>query len=244
MKSSNSFSKLLLSTALLFALGTSAFGNTIVLTQNTSQYSGANGGGEFKAVSASLSNAYYAPSVLESANSLQVFCLETHENFTPNNSYYYSVNTGAISGDVVSSFDPLSKGSAWLMTKFATGTLAGYSYTNGAGRIAQATLLQEAFWALENEPADGSYTPGYNAGNAYDVMVAGVFGGGAAGFAAAQADATLTDLGHVRVLNLTTNADGTGWAQSQIAYIPDNSATLALLGLGLISIAFFRRRSA
>ena len=241
MKSSNTFAKLILPVAMLIAAGTSAFGNTVVLNRNTSAvngYSGANGGGEFRAESATLSNGAYAPSVNVSATGLQVFCLETKESFTPGASYYYTVNTGAISGDTGGNFDALSVGSAWLMTQFAKGTLAGYNYTLGALRTTEATLLQTAFWLLENEPASGGYTGVYN-GSTYQAAVVAHFGS----LAAARADASLAQLGGVRVINLTTNADGTGWVQSQVVYVPDNSATLALLGLGLIALAVIRRRS-
>lgn len=230
-----SISKLLLPAALLSVLANSAMGGTIVLSSNTSLYTGANGGGEFMAVSATLSNSAYAPVVNISPNGLQTFCLETSEALTMGQPYFYTVETGARAGTTGDGFDEISVGSAWLMTQFAQGTLAGYNY--GPGRTTSATLLQKAFWLLENEPANGGYNGAYD-GSAYQALVVGYFGS----LAAAQADATASQLGRVRVLNLTQNANGTGLRQSQLAYVPDNYTTLLLLGLGVAAIALQRRR--
>jgi hypothetical protein len=239
MKSSFFSTKSIAAAVLLALLGTqAALANTVVVTRNTALYSGANGGGEFTATGLGLTNSDYAPIVNITPTGLQVFCLETQELFTPGATYYYTLSTGAISGDTAGNFDPLSVGTAWLFSQFAQGTLPLYDYTPGAGRTASATLLQNAIWWLENEPADGSYTGLYDGSNPYEALVVSHFGSAAA----AQADATLAQLGHVRVMNLTTDADGRHWAQSQLIYVPDNAETLALLGLGLIAMAVIRRR--
>jgi hypothetical protein len=59
---------------------------------------------------------------------------------------------------------------------------------------------------------------------------------------AALARADITASSRVKVLNLWTNSDYTGDVQSQLVYVPDSGLTVALLGLGLISLSIFRRK--
>ena len=47
--------------------------------------------------------------------------------------------------------DPISIGTALLYMEFAKGTLPGYNYPLGKGRIASAVALQDAIWWLEDE---------------------------------------------------------------------------------------------
>ena len=51
--------------------------------------------------------------------------------------------------------DPVSQGTGWLYSQFATGTLAGYNYDAGRSGAAgsSADLLQQTIWWLEGESA-------------------------------------------------------------------------------------------
>jgi hypothetical protein len=84
----------------------------------------------------------------------QTFCIEENEYIYPYPATYTIVlNDNAIYGGVGGggpSGDPLSVGAAYLYHEFATGTLAGYDYTD-AGRHASAAELQNAIWCLEDE---------------------------------------------------------------------------------------------
>ncbi len=49
--------------------------------------------------------------------------------------------------------DPLDPRTAYLYTKFVSGTLAGYDYTPSTGRIFSAKALQDVIWYIEDEQA-------------------------------------------------------------------------------------------
>jgi hypothetical protein len=234
--------KHLLPAVLLACFSVQAMANSVTIYQNTSKYSGLNGGGEFMAVSTSLVNNNYAPIVNYSSKGLQTFCLESKVLFSPGQPYSYELGTVALPGAslIASGPDPLSVGSAWLFQQFAKGTLAGYNYTFGSGRTSAATELQEAFWLLEHQPADGTYTGAFDSTNFFDNLLVTHFGS----IAAAQADATLAELGNVKVLNIyTTNARGAKvYAQAQLIMVPETTTTVALLGLGMVALCFIRRR--
>lgn len=140
--------KLIVALTLLLTLA-SAFADftpTIVLSQDTSQYSYGNGG-EFRAVSPQL-------------GTFQTFCVEPLEYFSPGSTYNFRINTGAVNGGTgANAIDPytggpmdnISIGTAWLYNQFARGILVGYDYTYGSGRTLSANNLQQSIWWLENE---------------------------------------------------------------------------------------------
>jgi len=211
------------------------------------------GGGEFTLYNNGLdTNAYSVKTkdINTPANSFQTFCVETHEYIMPP---YYGVEmdvsttnvneaTGAVTGPGSHSIaggnwdkngvplgDNLDARTAYLYTKFATGTLTGYDYTPGPKRQASAADLQKAIWFIENE------TGGVNNG-----------------FVALANDATTvggeTDewvgrgIGNVRVLNLYTESTRVE-RQDQLYLIPAPAAIgLGILGLGLVG--WYMRRFA
>lgn len=150
------------------------------------------------------------------------FCLESNVTIGLPGTYDYTVDTMAKNQN-----DTLSVGSAWLYEKFFKGTLSGpapaSNYSDDA--VNNAVLLQRAFWQLEGENSGGF--------NYYTTLVAAAFGS----FANAQANITASS--KVQVLNLTKNGVD---KQSQLVYVPDTGMTVAVLGLGLLSLAAFRRK--
>jgi hypothetical protein len=92
-------------------------------------------------------------------NPFQSFCLEKSETVSPPSHYDVIVNTEAIQGGTNLGLpgpgggDPLDPRTAYLYTQFRAGTLTGYDYTPGAGRVASAGALQEVIWHLEDEMA-------------------------------------------------------------------------------------------
>jgi hypothetical protein len=83
--------------------------------------------------------------------SFQTFCLNSQTFINTPGTYSYTTSAAADpgnSGGVVDTVnpDPISIGTAWLYSQFRTGTLSGYT-----GSAADNTLLQQAFWWLEND---------------------------------------------------------------------------------------------
>jgi hypothetical protein len=168
------------------------------------------------------------------------FCLERVEYFNPGQIYDAVLNDRAMNGgtdntenpDLIG--DPISKGTAFLYQKFATGGLAGaYVYDSS-----WAAALQNMIWYLEDESAAGS-------GTQWNYFVA-LLNTEAFGYAGAKADNTPGDYG-VRAMNLTQTDPTTGAVirkQDQLVYlgVPDGGLTLSLLGLSLVGLAAFRRR--
>ncbi|MBI1176254.1 hypothetical protein GC207_02315 [bacterium] len=155
----------------------------VVLLDNTSQYSH-NNGGEFRAVAddglSSIVNwGAYAPSTSGTISSgidgsswgyrstlngqqyFQTFCIEYSEEFYPGTSYSVGFSQNAMYGGQPTGGDPISIGTAWLYSQFASGNLNYpapannpsyvYDYTFGSGRSATAGDLQAAIWWLEDE---------------------------------------------------------------------------------------------
>lgn len=201
------------------------------------------GGGSYTAtvLSGSISNSSYAAASVLSAGTFETFCLEFQEHFSPGATYNYSLNNIAYSGDVASGGDPISVGTAWLYSRFATGTLAanGYNYSLGSGRVVSNTQLQLAFWYLEDETqfisGYGAYDPTTNA-----FLVAAFAAAG--GQAAAKANAAAGLYG-VQVLNLTSGTTSITQNQSQLYYhVPEHGLTLAMFGSVIIGLACLRKR--
>jgi|GEM_PF-554843 hypothetical protein len=130
---------------------------TVVLYQNTSQYSGQNGEGAFM---------MYSPQINGGAGTLTL-CVQPDVGFMPGsgNQYSFIVNSGSVGSTVgVDTKDPftgapmnsLTIGTAYLFSQFSAGTLAGFDYTYGRGFTQSATDLEDAINSLQGYgPATG-----------------------------------------------------------------------------------------
>ena len=143
---------------------------TVNLTDDQSNYSYSDGG-EFMATFTSGFVNHQAANVQQVVGSSalnaivnqtnQVFCVETAVDFTPVNwggpTYY-----AAISPNIIGQVAPLApiglNEAEYLYYQFATGTLLGYDYTQGAGRTTSAGTLQDAIWTLLGETLPGSFS--------------------------------------------------------------------------------------
>jgi hypothetical protein len=220
------------------------------------------GGGVYSAVpvSGALDLSHYHTSALYGAG-FGTFCLEYSEHFNPGTTYAYTKASSATlgSGGAVGGEDPISNGTAWLYYQFATGSLAGYNYTDKSSALA----LQLAFWFLEDEVSVmpttliggvryGGGSPTYNyLANPFVSLALTTFGD----LTAAKSHAEKKAFG-VEVLNLTSVVKGeTKHHQSQLYFsgytppppppppsVPDATTTASLLGLGLALTAVLRRR--
>ena len=122
---------------------------TLNFTASTYQYGD---GGEFNVVTTGL-------------GSFATFCLETSEyiNQPPSGPYTYTINTGAVPGDLGTdatdpntglTMDNISIGTAWLYSQFQADTLTLDTGTGSyfdANRLANAGELQQVIWYLEDE---------------------------------------------------------------------------------------------
>lgn len=213
--------KSLLSLAALAFAATSAFAGYIKIADTN--YDGDINGGEFLATT-SVDNNY---NTLGDNYSFLTFCLEKKIHIgTGNKGYTYTISNAAQWQN-----DVLSIGSAWLYEQFFKGTLGDASgggagsYFDPATRDYNAGELQKAFWALENE---ANYP-----GNYYVALAQAYFGG--------TATDDITSGSRVKVVNVWgPNGED---VQDLLIYVPDSGMTVALLGLGLLSLAAFRRKT-
>ena len=207
---------------------------TVTLTQNTSGYSGANGGGEFKAVTSGN-------------GTFQTFCIDVGHEFYPGKTYNYSLSQQTFVG----SGNNISIGTAWLYSQFLDGNLYNLN-TFGSGRTADATSLQSVFWGLENS-SYGSSSSYFNNSNPFYQAVVTKFGS----LAAAEADAGANNIYGVEVMNLYSGNDPSKClAQSQLvrvprpptASVPEPSTIVAgallLLPLSISAVKILRRKQA
>ena len=158
------------------------------------------------------------------------FCIEKNEYFSPGSTYNVALNDRAIGGGAWSptpGYDIISRGTAYLYTQFATGSLSNYY-----GNATNSANLQDLIWWLEGEQEF------WGAGT-YNSLLAAQFGTNWQ--TAAIQDYTGTA---VKVLNLTDNA---GRHQDQLVYlgnsVPDSGWTLGLLSMGVLSVAMVGRRA-
>lgn len=183
------------------------------------------------------------------------FCLEYNEYLEQGRLYSATVGLGAVAGGVggvVNGQDLISRGTAWLYSQFARGTLTDYIYTplgNGPttgydGRKDSAKQLQEAIWHLEDEI---NLSEIGKANNLFLQQVSAKFGD----LDSAAADSRPYEYG-VAVLNLKADVAGENYhpyyygrslnVQSQLIYVPDGGTTLLLLGMGMGGLAMVSRR--
>jgi hypothetical protein len=145
---------------------------SVTLYQDTGNYS-AGVGGEFRAVgdvglNSVVNWSAYASSTAVKDSYFQTFCTETVEEFTPGNSYpVTSIGNNALYNGTDHPV-PITLGVAYLYSQFAAGTLSGYDYTYGSGRVASAGNLQDAIWTLLGEGSYGITGTAYNALMAWD----------------------------------------------------------------------------
>lgn len=238
-----SYLKILTVVGALTAMATSAFGDSLKLSTNA--YSNGSNGGAYTAshFGTSLSTAGYS-SLVSTATSFETFCLEPTEYFNSGSTYDFTIAGYAFGGSNeaasrnIGPGDQLSVGTTWLYAQFAQGVLSGFDYS-ATGRKASNLALQRAFWYLED---DYSYTNPLS--NPFLSLVAGVYGT----VEAARANA-IDGANGVWALNLTSTKNGVVTQhQSQLYYaprrVPEHGATLALLGLTLVSLVLVRRKFA
>jgi hypothetical protein len=184
----------------------------------------------------------------------QTFCLEETEigqiNSLPSSSLPYTISPTVLNGDT----EALRMGVAYLYSQFALGKLSGYDYVDygqaftalgeTSPRGTDAAYLQAAIWYLQGDvtlaSADGISNP-YLA----DLITAGQLN--AAGTSGSALTAATADQYGVEVLNVGNVADSYDY-QAMLVYqtpsTPDGGTTVALLGIALGGIEYFRRKFA
>ncbi len=198
---------------------------TMDYTRLTNYFSG--NGGEFTLSQYMsqpyLSNAAYA-SVAKAqdgdSTSFQTFCMEQYEYVAQPMTFYVSEQNAALTAAGSHAWkggtgigDDLDPRTAYLYTKFATGTLTGYDYSV-AGRATSAGALQNAIWFIEGE---GGVSNSFVALADTAVAVGGEWYG--------------KGIGNVRVIQ-AYKLDGS-IAQDQLYFVPVPGAVLlGFLGLG------------
>jgi hypothetical protein len=193
------------------ALSSSADAGTILVAQGPYESRGGYRDGEFYVTPTGVSG-------LSDGVQISAFCMELTESIAVGNTYNAVVNTVTVKGSAPVS-DPLSPKTAWLYHQFQTGAIV---LDTGA----KATDFQYAIWKLEDEdtqvPADWAtiiWTPEAEA--YYQMALASPW----------------TDIGNVRVLNVTTLAG----MPAQDLIVPE-PATLAMLAIGCAAMVVRRRR--
>jgi hypothetical protein len=202
---------------------------TITIDRVPNYFSGS--GGEFNIASYDAATyGLYAPVALVNNRygklGFESFCLEYDEYVSIPGVYTATLNplNQAWNGGVNTNLgDTISRGTVFLYEEFAEGTLAGYNYTPGAGRIASAADLQNTIWWLEDE---GLALP-----NTFQALLIAQFG------SLINAKKDLLPNSHVGVLNLTsTDSHGnTILNQDELVLVPE-PMTLVFLGTGLLAL--------
>jgi len=173
--------------------------------------------------------------------SFQTFCVELAEYvYQPMDVWVSTTSTispvdgsgsHAIYGGAPPNGDDLDSRTAYLYTRFATGTLSNYSY--GAGRATSAGALQKTIWLIENEIGNLWDSAGGFVLDAAQQLQANAWISEAQN---AISNGRWSGIGYVRVLN-TSGTDGAKLAQDQLYYVPVPAAVvLGMLGLSVAGV--------
>jgi len=234
--------------ALCGGLVQAAEAGTVVVTRDNNKYSGSPGGmgaGEMGVTSfTGATSVSMASGVGISGNLFQTFCLETNENITTGTTLSWStLGTAAVNGGYSGgSPDPLDARTAYLYHQFVSGSLSGYNYAQGGGRVASATALQLAIWQIEGEIQPGALTTAYGGNTQAQAWVAAA--------TAAVASGAWSGIGNVRIINpVTANGDEQQslLIETTTVVSPVPLPPAAMLGIGLMAalggIGALRRRN-
>jgi len=189
---------------------------------------GSTGGGEFLATVLDAPTGGDAIGIYGVGDAFVTFCMETNEYVTGGSTggtYYVTISTAADKGGSGGPHpDPLSPETAYLYSLWLDGSYGIRSITHTDDT---ANALQKAIWYLEGESL------GSNAGLSGDYIDWATDAVALGGTDDSWYDTWGNTIGDIRVMNLWTNADHTGYAQDQLVRVPvPAAALLGLLGLG------------
>lgn len=167
----------LMGTVLLAGHDALAIGETgtMKVHRDPASYTGNIGGGEFGIYEFSNTAllAPQGPGVKVAGFDFQTFCCENSNVPVPQDvTVNWTVNA-QINGNAAT---PIAPQTAYLYTQFWNGTLAGYTYTLGAGRTTSANALQEAIWFFQGQWQGPLDAAGQTLVNAANSAVAGSWG--------------------------------------------------------------------
>jgi len=255
---------------LMAGSGASALGSSLVLTWPSGYGDFPDGGGEFTAVTsdATLALKYDSKATRMEGNALgfQTFCIEYTEEFYPGWTYTYEISPFAKNGGATlgpdgtdlgngNKIDPVSVGTAYLYSQFATGVLTDYNYNPSSGpgsREESARSLQNLIWYLEGErpaPLSDTLTAGWltELNNHFGAFAMNAT---ADDLMLHQNGVTAANYG-VAALNTGPNIETAYNVQDQLIYqgrpgaahpLPDGGWSLSMLGMATIGLLVFQRR--